>query len=394
MNNGRRPTNGNAGSRNGNVGSKNESPESRNESVRRGKKRPSQINSSRRQSAGSPAQRPGAREYTRQRRGQAVRSYTAAFVAIFAIVLIVILVVAAKCSSARRVDPGELEILTAAHDGIDETTEKLQSFPEPETVDSRFGCDYIYMEEYKTGRPIIEKASDELAYPASLTKIMTAMVAIENIEDLSSEMTLDTEMFDYISQNSAATAGYEAGETVKAIDMLYGLLLPSGAECAIGLAKFVAGSETAFVKLMNEKAVELGLTGTHFVNSTGLHDLNHYTTAKDMAALLRYALTNTTFRQIFITQEYYASPTNLHPDGLTFTHTVFSSFRREGLDSGYITGGKTGYTDQAKQCMAVLAEKDGVEYILIVMGAGDGTNSENFHAQSVYAILDEYLGQP
>src|SRR5699024_6501471 len=130
-------------------------------------------------------------------------------------------------------------------------------------------------------------SSDEKIYPASLTKIMTAIVAIENLPDLDEQIYLSEDMFEKLYSENASMAGFLPNEKVAAIDLIYGALLPSGAESCIGLADAIAGSEKSFVKLMNEKAEELGMNDTHFTNSTGLHDRNHYTTVNDIAKLLK-----------------------------------------------------------------------------------------------------------
>lgn len=120
--------------------------------------------------------------------------------------------------------------------------------------------------------------------------MMTAIVAIEELKDLSQEITLTQEMFAGLYEQDATQAGFQPGETVRAIDLLYGVMLPSGAECCIALSYAIAGSEQGFVDLMNKKAEKLGMDGTHFCDSTGLHNPDHYSTAKDMAVLLQYAL--------------------------------------------------------------------------------------------------------
>ncbi|WKB36567.1 hypothetical protein QS257_05870 [Terrilactibacillus sp. S3-3] len=129
--------------------------------------------------------------------------------------------------------------------------------------------------------------------------MMTAIVAIENLPDLKKEITLTHSVFQGLSEADASMAGFQPGENVRAIDLLYGALLPRGAESCVGLADYVAGSEKDFVGMMNQKAADLGMHNTHFENSTGLQNENHYTTVKDLAILLSYALQNDTFREIF-----------------------------------------------------------------------------------------------
>lgn len=126
---------------------------------------------------------------------------------------------------------------------------------------------------------LMQKNSEEKIYPASLTKMMTVLVAIENLPDLQEEIKLTSSTFQGLYEADASMAGFKPGEQVRAIDLLYGAMLPSGAECCIGLADQIAGSEQNFVKIMNQKAAALGMDNTRFENATGLHNENHYTFA-------------------------------------------------------------------------------------------------------------------
>lgn len=223
--------------------------------------------------------------------------------------------------------------------------------------------------EKKTGRTVGETLADETVYPASLTKIMTAVVAIENLKDLQQEITLDPAIFPDLYAQNAMRAGFEPGETVRAIDLLYGVLLPSGAECCISLAQAVSGSEDAFVEQMNQKAQKLGMKNTHFCDSTGLHDPEHYSTCRDLAVLLRYALKNETFRKI-IESHWHSTPgTNIHPDGITYYSTMFKGLADAAVTGGEILGGKTGYTSEAGYCLASFARIENREYILVTTGS-------------------------
>ncbi|MDR1642958.1 MAG: D-alanyl-D-alanine carboxypeptidase [Clostridiales bacterium] len=228
---------------------------------------------------------------------------------------------------------------------------------------------YAVMIELETGKELYGKKSSEKMYPASMTKIMTAIVALENLEDKKELVTLSDEMFQIIRNENAVTAGFESYEEVPAIELLYGLMMMSGAECAIGLAEHVSGSEEAFVELMNEKALKLGMENTHFVNTTGLHDDNHYSTASDIATLLRYALTNETFYDLITTSVHSTVGTDAHPGGVTFRSTLFANLAIQSLNNGVVLGGKTGFTDEAGQCLASFAEMDGKRLIMVTGGA-------------------------
>ena len=134
-----------------------------------------------------------------------------------------------------------------------------------------------------SGEVLAEKDADSTIYPASMTKMMTALLAIEANPDLDTPVTLPEEIFPALQAQNASLAGFQPGETATVRDLLYGAMLPSGAECCEALAREVSGSEEAFVARMNQKAAELGMTATHFCNPTGLHDPEHVSTVRDMA---------------------------------------------------------------------------------------------------------------
>ena len=241
------------------------------------------------------------------------------------------------------------------------------------------------------GKVIGEVNGEERMYPASLTKIMTVIVAIEELDDLEEKIILDADIFPELYAGDATQAGFQAGEAVRAIDLLYGAILPSGAECCIGLADAIAGSEDAFVELMNKKAQKIGMENTHFCDTTGLHDPDHYSTAYDMAVLLKYAIRNDTFREIIETPRHSTGVTNVHPDGITYYSTLFKNLDDPTVAGGRILGGKTGYTNDAGLCLASFAEIEGREYILVTAGA-PGNTGEPLHVQDAVTIYNR-LGE-
>lgn len=145
----------------------------------------------------------------------------------------------------------------------------------------------------QSGRVLAQKRADERTAPASLTKMMTVLLAIETEPDLDKQVTLPEDIFPALQTEKASMAGFVPDETVTVRDLLYGAMLPSGAECCEALARLVSGSEDNFAELMNQKAAELGMKNTHFTNATGLTDTEHYSSAADMAKLLQAALHNT-----------------------------------------------------------------------------------------------------
>ena len=224
---------------------------------------------------------------------------------------------------------------------------------------------------------IYERNSHQRTYPASLTKMMTVLVAIEN--KTADMMTVDVD-FNGLYEEGAAIAGFQNGETVTFEDLLYGIMLPSGADAALTVAKNIAGSEAGFVELMNQKAKALGMTGTHFTNVTGLHDDNHYSTAYDMAMLVKAALYNDDFRAIYSAKSYTAS------NGLVFTSRMFDRLSSPTFGTVEILGGKTGYTHEAMLCLASYATDGKHEYALVTTHANGSSYTPQYHVlDAIYA---------
>ena len=224
---------------------------------------------------------------------------------------------------------------------------------------------------------VAAKNSSELMYPASMTKIMTFIVAFENAKSLEDKTAISKEMKNKYA--GASRIGIDIGDILTTEQLLYALLLESDTDAALALAEYISGSEDEFVKLMNAKCGELGLTSTKFANVTGLHDENHYTTAAEMTSIFAYALENELFRKI-ITTETYVTYLEYYKDGvltdyrMTFQNTTISPVKGRfaqnnvslSFGEGAVIGGKTGYTDEAKSCLALLVRGEGgEEYILI-----------------------------
>ncbi|HEY4601509.1 MAG TPA: serine hydrolase [Cerasibacillus sp.] len=242
-----------------------------------------------------------------------------------------------------------------------------ESFPFFSTDD--YASQYIYMFDRETESVVYEKNAKSKAYPASLTKIMTTILALENINDLSAIAPIDIDTYQKMVVNNASMAGFFGREEVTYRDLLYGTILSSGGEAANSLAIHVAGSVEAFVQMMNDKATELGLNDTHFTNPEGLHDKKQYTTASDMAKLLDYALDNGHFKAIFTKEIFQTTSTADHPDGILLKSTVLTSLNKDEQNGFEIIGGKSGTTYDAGQCWATLGLVEDREYINIVMGA-------------------------
>ncbi len=227
---------------------------------------------------------------------------------------------------------------------------------------------------------LYEKNSNEKTPIASLTKIMTTIVSIENIKDLNEKVILGPNIFSGLAEANASVAGFKYNEKVTYYDLLMGAMLPSGADATRGLSINIAGSEKQFVELMNKKAQELNLKNTHFEDVTGLESINHYSTAQDIATLLKYALKNETFKKIYTTREYTTT------NGLTFYSTLKKISKNYTIDVSNIKGSKTGFTDEAGYCMSSIANYNNVNYLLITIGADKDSTSplQLFDAKKIY----------
>lgn len=230
---------------------------------------------------------------------------------------------------------------------------------------------YVALLDVNNNEIIAGKSIDIRINPASMTKVMTLIVAVENLKSLDDTFTMTTEIIDPLYRQSASRAGFEADEVITAKDMLYGLILPSGADASVGLSILIAGSEDNFVKLMNDKCEEMGLKNTHFMNTSGLYDENHYTTPMEMAMILEYAMTNETCREVLSTYQYTTSSTPQHPEGILLSSTMFSRMYGNEVQTVNILAGKTGYTVEAGNCLVSYAERGEDKYIVVTAGAGN-----------------------
>lgn len=234
---------------------------------------------------------------------------------------------------------------------------------------------------YDTREITAARNPHERYYPASTTKVMTLLVAVENIKRYSDTFKFSYAITDPLYLQEATLAGFENGEEVNMTDLLYGTILPSGADAAVGLALSVAGSEEAFVELMNKKVAELGLKNTHFANVTGLHDKDNYTSAYDMAVILGTAMKNTTCKKVLSTYQYTASPTEQHPEGLKMEATLFKHMHGTEPETATIMGGKTGFVNESGYCIASYGHNNttGTNYIVVTMK--NSTRWPAFHGQ-------------
>ena len=226
-----------------------------------------------------------------------------------------------------------------------------------------------------TGKVLIQKDMNKQLYPASTTKILTAIIAIEKL-DLSSTLTASRSAVMAIP-SGYSNAGIKVGESLNVNDLLEMFLIHSANEVGYIFAEEISGNIENFANLMNQKATELGCINTHFTNPSGIHDINHYSTAYDMAIIARYCMKNETFRNIVNKKSCKFSATDLYPEERYFknTNSLLDPSNRYYYE--YAIGIKTGFTTQAKNCLIAGAQKNGIELIAVMLGAEATENGQS-----------------
>lgn len=266
-------------------------------------------------------------------------------------------------------------------------------WPSSITVESQAA---IVMDQ-DTGTILYQKNETDAHYPASITKIMTALLALENC-DRDEKVTFSQAAVDQ-SLGGTSSIARDLGEVMTMEECLYGMMLESANECAYAIGEHVGGGDiNTFVQMMNDRAKELGCKNTHFSNPNGLHDDNHYTCAYDMALIAQAAYRNPVFAKITGTRAYQIPPTNKHSD-ITYLnnhHAMLNSYKTTEYLYDYCVGGKTGFTDEANATLVTYAKKNGMTLICVVMDVDtayeyvDTTNLFNycFDNFSVYNITE------
>ncbi len=293
--------------------------------------------------------------------------------------------------AAAEISVPEIETMEAAEE---EPVEEPESEPEEEVVElspevasfnpgyevSGSGAKEIVNEEVisenallidvDSGEVIAKKAADTTISPASMTKILTVLVAAEHIDNLDDTFTITRDITDYAYSNDCSIVGFEVDEQVTVRDLLYGTILPSGADAGVALAEYVAGSHDAFVEMMNEKLDELGLSDTaHFTNCVGIYDENHYCTLTDMAMILKAAVENDLAREVLSAHSYTTSSTEQHPDGITISNWFLRRIEDKETN-GEVMCAKTGFVNQSGCCAASYSvSNSGGHYICVSANA-------------------------
>ena len=269
--------------------------------------------------------------------------------------------------------------------------------PVPETdetvhLEDSLASTYAVLLDLKNEKVLAEKESRTSINPASMTKILTLLVAVEHLSesDLEKTFTMTAEITDYCYENDCSVVGLKPDETVSIRELLYGTILPSGADASLGLAQYISGSQEAFVALMNEKLKELGLSKTsHFTNCVGLYDEEHYSTVYDIGIILKAAMENALCREVLNARTYETKPTAQHPEGQLLSNWFLR--RIEDKETGGVTvvGAKTGYVTQAGSCAASGGQDaDGNLYICVTGNAASSWQAIYDHVE----LYQSYCG--
>lgn len=236
--------------------------------------------------------------------------------------------------------------------------------------DVKTQSDSILLVNMDTSQVVFEKDADSKRYPASTTKIMTYIIVAENVDDFeNTRVPIKQSVLDVLKNTGSSLASVEdhVGKDMSVIDLLYSMMVPSGNDAAMVLADYVGGGNVdSFVKLMNDKAKELGCNNTHFENPDGLHNDNHYTTARDMYKIATYALTLPKFAEITNTTAYTCEGDD-YP--LVTTNYLIDPNNGGEYYYMYAKGIKTGTTDQAGRCLVTTATADGYSYMAVLLHA-------------------------
>ncbi len=326
-------------------------------------------------------------QYTKKRRKPSKKRYLRLAVllapyvlGLIAIIVALVLAVSFIISLFSGDKNGDDELYTALNTSstvlVEEEIEEIKKFA-PLTTDAtksiggNIDSEYGILVDCSNSFVLAQKSPDKKIYPASMTKIMTLLVAAELNEDLNDTFKMTSEIIDPLYREGSTMAGFMPNELVRIEDLFYGSILESGGEATVALAIHIAGSEEAFVELMNKKAEILGLQNTHFCNASGLHDNDHYTTCRDMTIIMQAVLNNDFCRKV-ISTEYYNVPANKHHDELKFHSGMFEKMYGNEPEVATIKGGKTGYTVKSGNCLVSYALTDDGREIICVTASGGG----------------------
>lgn len=266
----------------------------------------------------------------------------------------------------------------------EETTEHPETieYPDDPSREPDLVANSAIIMDAASGQILYEKNAHDKKYPASITKIMTTILALDKEVDFNATITMSENSIWGVERDSTLI-GLDVGERVSVGDCVYATMVKSANECAYAVAEYVAGDIESFATLMNEKAAELGCENTHFVTPNGLHDDDHYTTAYDMALITKYALQNDTFRSIAGTLSYTVPATNLADETRELWNGNKMIYPTSEYYYEYCEGGKTGYTSKANNTLVTFAKQGDLELICVIMDC-DGSRYTYTDTRALY----------
>lgn len=251
---------------------------------------------------------------------------------------------------------------------------RLSNTNATKNLGSEVDAGYAVVFDLDNGSILGDKNASQLMNPASMTKVMTLLLCAENLPDMNKKLTITQDIVSFVQQRGASNCGFLLGEEVPVKDLLYGVILPSGADAVLALCKEVSGSEAAFTELMNNRAKEMGLSAQcHFQNATGLYHSTHHMTVKDMGQIMAVAMQNPTAREVLMTENYQMSPTNKHTQGLKFTNLFLQRIKTQDSGGASVQMAKTGYVSQSKFCVVSSGKGKNGKNLLVVTGGSSST---------------------
>ena len=251
---------------------------------------------------------------------------------------------------------------------------KLSGNGQTKSIGSDVNANYAVVFDLDQGTILGEKNSSVSMNPASMTKVMTLLVAVENLPDLEKKITITQDIVDYVKARGASNCGFVAGEQVRVKDLLYGVILPSGADAVLALAKEIAGSEAGFVALMNKKAQDLGLSSDcKFQNATGLYHSTHHMNVKDIGEIMATAMRNSLAREVLSTENYQIPATNKHENGIKLTNLFVQRIKGQDTGGASVTMAKTGFVRQSMFCAVSSGKGANGKNLLVVTGYSSST---------------------
>lgn len=288
-------------------------------------------------------------------------------------------------SSTMPITDEDIEKQMAVQLSIKPETNSLENWPQGPDVTA----DSAIVMDINSGAILYGKQVDKKEYPASITKIMTALLALENGDLNADRVTFSEDCINFLEYGDAHI-GMQAGEEISLNDAMYGMLLASANEVSYAIAENIGNKlgigYTGFIEKMTTRAQELGCENTHFMNANGLHDPNHYVSAKDMAMISAEAYKYEAFRNVIKTQQYTIPPTNLVGEQRTFQQNHKMIYEGNQYYYDACTSGKTGYTDQARTTLVSYAEKNGMQLVCVVLRTRGGVAYTDTQALFEYAF--------